>query len=215
MTSRRFPAWPWLTPLTVTVFLLLFYSHRIWNYSFWLPLSAASGGCAAAALLFDPAARQRLRLDLSTGWLGKIGWGAGSAALVYGIFFVGNFLSRRLWPEAGRQIDLVYRVGDGASALSIALWITLMIAPAEEILWRGSIQHGLAERLGPGRAWILASALYALAHAPSLNPMLILAAAVCGGFWGALYQWKGSLTINIVSHIVWDLAVFLAFPFQR
>jgi len=42
----------------------------------------------------------------------------------------------------------------------------------------------------------------------------VLAAAVCGAFW-ALTYWKfRSITLNIISHVAWDLAVFLLFPFS-
>ena len=42
--------------------------------------------------------------------------------------------------------------------------------------------------------------------------MLVLAAGVCGLFWGFLYLRTGSLLINLVSHTAWDIAIFLLFP---
>lgn len=42
--------------------------------------------------------------------------------------------------------------------------------------------------------------------------MLILAAGLCGLFWGFLYVQNGSILLNIVSHTVWDVAIFLLFP---
>jgi membrane protease YdiL (CAAX protease family) len=44
--------------------------------------------------------------------------------------------------------------------------------------------------------------------------MLVAAAGVCGLYWGALFAWKRSLPVNIVSHVAWDLAVFVLFPFS-
>jgi membrane protease YdiL (CAAX protease family) len=43
--------------------------------------------------------------------------------------------------------------------------------------------------------------------------MLILAAAVCGVFWGGLYLRFRSPLLNIVSHTLWDLLVFVILPF--
>jgi hypothetical protein len=43
--------------------------------------------------------------------------------------------------------------------------------------------------------------------------MLILAAAVCGVFWGWLYLRFRSPLLNVVSHAVWDLLVFVILPF--
>jgi hypothetical protein len=43
--------------------------------------------------------------------------------------------------------------------------------------------------------------------------MLVLAAAVCGLFWGVLYLRTGSILLVAVSHTLWDIAVFVLFPF--
>ena len=70
----------------------------------------------------------------------------------------------------------------------------------------------------PHRGWLLAAlaatALYAVVHLSSGNPMLILAALVCGLFWGLLYQRTGSITLVVISHTAWNLTVFLGFPFS-
>jgi membrane protease YdiL (CAAX protease family) len=44
--------------------------------------------------------------------------------------------------------------------------------------------------------------------------MLILAALIAGLFWGFMYYRYRSLLANVVSHTVWDVAVFLVFPFS-
>ena len=38
--------------------------------------------------------------------------------------------------------------------------------------------------------------------------------AVWGGFWGLLYLRIGRIAPLIVSHVLWDLAVFLLLPFR-
>jgi len=42
--------------------------------------------------------------------------------------------------------------------------------------------------------------------------MLVLAAATCGLFWGWLYLRFRSVIILVVSHVLWDLAIFLFAP---
>jgi len=42
----------------------------------------------------------------------------------------------------------------------------------------------------------------------------VLAAALCGVFWGYLYLRLRSVWLNVISHLVWDLAVFMFFPFS-
>ena len=87
-----------------------------------------------------------------------------------------------------------------------------LIGPAEEIYWHGFVQRRLVGRYG-GRAGVLGTAaVYALVHAVSLNPMLILAAGVCGLYWGLLYQREQNLIPLIISHSLWDLLIFVLFP---
>jgi membrane protease YdiL (CAAX protease family) len=43
--------------------------------------------------------------------------------------------------------------------------------------------------------------------------MLLVAAAVAGGIWGLLYRlYPQRLGALIISHAVWDAAVFVIFP---
>jgi membrane protease YdiL (CAAX protease family) len=44
--------------------------------------------------------------------------------------------------------------------------------------------------------------------------MLVLAAAVCGLFWGVIYLKTRSVLLVAVSHTLWDLAVFILVPFR-
>jgi membrane protease YdiL (CAAX protease family) len=44
--------------------------------------------------------------------------------------------------------------------------------------------------------------------------MLILAALVCGIFWGSLFLKYRSPLMLIVSHTLWDLLVFIVLPFS-
>jgi len=54
--------------------------------------------------------------------------------------------------------------------------------------------------------------LYAAVHLTSRNPVLVLAALVCGLVWGYQYLKFKSVLANIISHICFDLAVFLFLP---
>ncbi|HYM90444.1 MAG TPA: CPBP family intramembrane glutamic endopeptidase, partial [bacterium] len=88
-----------------------------------------------------------------------------------------------------------------------------VIGPGEELFWRGLVQWGLGRRLGPGWGWAMATTLYGGAHLAAANPMLVVAALVAGGFWGLLYLRTGRIAPLVVSHILWDLTVFLILPF--
>ncbi|MHB8093947.1 MAG: CPBP family intramembrane glutamic endopeptidase, partial [Candidatus Aminicenantales bacterium] len=88
-----------------------------------------------------------------------------------------------------------------------------LIGPGEEFFWRGYIQRSWQKKMGAA-ALPLSVAFYAAVHIASGNPMLVLAAAVGGLYWGILYQRSGSVLLVAVSHTLWDLAVFIFFPFS-
>ena len=46
----------------------------------------------------------------------------------------------------------------------------------------------------------------------ALNFMLLVAAAICGLFWGLIYQRERSLVPVIISHSLWDLIIFVLYP---
>ncbi|OQB54770.1 MAG: CAAX amino terminal protease self- immunity [Candidatus Aminicenantes bacterium ADurb.Bin147] len=143
----------------------------------------------------------------------KILRGVVSAVFLYAVFWAGNAVSRVLFSFAEGGISEVYGFKDGASTFRIGFLLGLIIGPGEELFWRGFLQRRWAAWFGPGRGFLAATVLYAAVHAGSGNPMLISAAAICGVFWGFLYLRTGSALLCAVSHTLWDLAVFLVFPF--
>ena len=60
--------------------------------------------------------------------------------------------------------------------------------------------------------WLAAITDWFDGYLASGNIMLLLAAGVCGLFWGFLYLRTGSILLNVISHTVWDVAIFLIFP---
>lgn len=138
--------------------------------------------------------------------------GLGAAALLYLIFWIGNLVSRELMASAGREIGAIHARKEGANLLWVGLALVFWIGPAEEIFWRGLVQHRFMQRAGPIPGLLLGAGLYAAVHAGSLNLMLVLAALVCGLFWGGLYLWTRSLWPGVISHALWDLVIFVVRP---
>ena len=88
-----------------------------------------------------------------------------------------------------------------------ALVLAVLVAPAEELFWRGVVQETLAARHGV--AWGIAGTT-ALAVAASLaigEPVLALATVPTYAAWGILGAWRRSLVAPIVSHAAWTLLV--------
>lgn len=139
--------------------------------------------------------------------------GLASAAVLYGVFYIGNYLSTAWFDFAKPQIGSIYSMKEGSSPYLISALLLLLIGPAEEIFWRGMVQRNLGEKYGQWWAFAITTLIYALVHIWSFNFMLIMAALVCGIFWGLMFKfYKKSLVPLIISHAVWDVAVFIVFP---
>ena len=135
-----------------------------------------------------------------------------SAAVLYGLFVLGNFLAPYIVPGAGRQVGGIYDLGTGTDRILIFLLLCFITGPGEEIFWRGFLQENLMQRYGDLRGYVMGTLIYGGVHLFSLNIMLILAALVAGAFWGLLYLWKRDLGLVIVSHSLWSAFIFAVFP---
>jgi membrane protease YdiL (CAAX protease family) len=199
--------------LAAVLFVPLFIFRRLGPLDFWWWMSANIAVLVLAGGAIDKEYFRSIAADARSKAGRKILLGILSAAALYGIFWVGNRASRALFSFAGGDIGAVYDFKSGASLFRIVLLMAFWIGPGEELFWRAFLQRRWQARLGGLRGFFAVTALYALVHAGSGNPMLVLAAGVCGLFWGALYLATGSFLLVAVSHTLWDLAVFILFPF--
>jgi membrane protease YdiL (CAAX protease family) len=196
-------------------------------------LGALAAAYAAFAATFGGPRRrfwQRMtKTGIALGWLSlatepdlgrlrpranDVALGVGSAAALYGIFQAGDRLARRLMPRGAEDIGQVYELRNLRPAPEIAARLALVIGPAEELFWRGFVQRRLASRFGrwPGAA--LASVAYAGAHVSTGNLTLVGAAGTAGAFWSTLAAAGFPMPALIVSHVAWDLWIFLIAPTQ-
>ena len=141
--------------------------------------------------------------------------GAAIAAGLYGVFQVGDRLARRVMPAGGEDISAIYDLRSGQSEVVIAARLATVIGPAEELFWRGWLQRSLASRRGRWPAAALGAATYGAVHLPSGNPTLIGAATVAGAYWSALAALGVDMESLVVSHVLWDVVIFLVAPTQR
>ena len=198
----------------VLLYAALFLGRGLGPLDFWWGLAFNAGILLILCFAFDRDYGPRLLRDLRTRPLRKTAAGLLSAAALYGVFWLGNRASRAWLPFAAGGIADTYALKTGVNPARIALLMVLLIGPAEELLWRGFLQRHAQARWGAGRGFAAVTALYAAVHLGSGNPMLVLAALVCGTFWGAMYARGQSVVLNVVSHTVWDVLVFLVFPFH-
>lgn len=138
--------------------------------------------------------------------------GISSATVLYGIFYVGDFLAGFIIPGAGHQVSAIYSLGIGTNPLPIAFLLLFITGPGEEIFWRGFLQNQFVQRCGQLKGFLLATLLYGGVHISSGNIMLIGAAFVAGGFWGLIYLWRRDLLMVITSHSLWSAFIFTVHP---
>jgi membrane protease YdiL (CAAX protease family) len=200
--------------LAIALFVPLFLTGGIGPFDFWWWMASNLLVLLTLVQFVDASWRQALVTDFRDHPARKAAAGILSALVLYAVFWLGNKLSCFLFPGAAHNIAAVYGYKGQASALRIALLMLLVIGPGEELFWRGFLQRYLTRRLDGRRGWLLATGVYTAIHLVSGNPMLVLAAGVCGLFWGWLYWKHRSLLLNIVSHTIWDIGVFLLFPFH-
>ncbi len=140
-------------------------------------------------------------------------WGIGLAVALWSLFWIGDKLAIWLFDLARPEVDLIYGMKNGESLWLLASLMLFLIGPAEEIFWRGYVQKTFSNRWNPNIGLFVATLLYTLVHSASCNLMLILAAAVAGSVWGLCYRFFPTrLPILIISHSLWDVAVFILFP---
>ena len=135
-----------------------------------------------------------------------------SALVLYVIFYFGNIVSGFLFPFKDAQVMSVYSNRSHGDLIWIGLLLLFIIGPGEEIYWRGFIQNTLSKKMGENKGYMLSVALYAGVHIITGNVMLVIAALVCGIYWGWLYKKEKSLLPVIISHAIWDLTIFALFP---
>lgn len=201
-----------ITLLAIVLFTSLFITRGVGKFDFWWWMSLNIACLTAIAAALDPGWRDAVIHDLQKQVLQKIGIGVLSALGLYLVFYVSNTVSRLVFPFAAHNIENVYAFKAGAAPMRIAVLMAFIIGPGEELFWRGFLQRRFQVEKGPFQGFLLATLLYTGVHIASGNVMLVLAAGVCGLFWGFLYLRTESLLLNVVSHTVWDVAIFLFFP---
>ncbi len=150
--------------------------------------------------------------DIKMGW-SDIAIGITLAATLWGIFWIGDRLSSLMFDFARPQVNMIYGMKEGENPVVLTLLMLFIIGPAEEIFWRGFVQKSFSKRWNPTTGFIVTTLVYGLVHLAKFNFMLIMAALVAGFVWGLAYRFfPERLGAIILSHALWDCAVFIWFP---
>jgi len=178
-----------------TAFGLAFRGRR---ERFWDRMTMTGLALGTLALVADRDAK-RVRIGPREAALGLA-----SAAGLYAIFRAGDTLARRIMPRGAAEIGDIYALRALRPRGELAARLALVIGPAEELFWRGLVQR----RAG----YLTATALYGGAHLVTENTTLVGAATVAGAYWGLLRAIGVPLGALVVSHVAWDIWIFLVAP---
>jgi membrane protease YdiL (CAAX protease family) len=173
---------------------------------FWQRMTATGAGLATVALTTGHDLRKtRIRKR-------DVALGLASAAGLYGVFRFGDRAARQVMPTGAEDIDDVYALRSLRPKGEIAARLAFVIGPAEELFWRGFVQRRLQERTGRWKGAAVAAFAYGGAHVSAGNPTLIGAATTAGAYWSALAAAGMPMGALIVSHVAWDVWIFLLQP---
>src|SRR4030095_4642313 len=182
------------------------------HHNFWLEMTIAATILAALGLYFNHRAGEAINYRLYYFEPKHILIGIISAAILYVIFFSGDIVSKMILPFADRQVIGVYGNKSLLDPTIIGLLLFFLIGPAEGVFWRGVVQDTLQEKLGDNKGWLIASLIYGAVHIFAMNFMLFMAALLWRFFLGGIFQRYKSLWPGIISHALWDVAIFVLLP---
>jgi len=198
--------------VAAALWFIMFSPFTAPQVNFWLCMTISA--CTLTCFAFVFGGMKSIGTGSGLPFTKTILLGFAIAALLWGVFFVGDKVSQLILPFSRAQVNLIYDMKGNLSPTLLALLLLFVIGPAEEIFWRGYVQRTLAQYRSPFMAFVLTTACYTAVHLPSGNFMLIMAAMVCGIVWGGLY-WlmPNNLKAIIISHALWDAAAFVWIPF--
>lgn len=128
-------------------------------------------------------------------------------------------LGSALVPAIGETGREVYERTSQTSFLPRLLLSGLVVAPLEEVFWRGAFQPAAAAsaaRRWPGLpraalAVVVSTAGYTLFHVATWRLSLVAAAALGGLVWAWLLEHTRSLGATMIAHALWT-ALLVVFP---
>lgn len=211
--------WPRAVAVAVGLTVLAFVLSMLTGVVAFLALRAAgiaSGSTAAFVLLVVASQGAFLALGL---WYvrGRIpitvrvpsrrdsAWIVGGVVLGLAVAMILSAVRVAFFPETGSVIeDSITQ--NTALLLYLAVLSVVLIAPAEELLFRGAIQGRLRGSLGVVGGIVGASTTFGLMHLLNFTGPLaggLAAAAVIGGVslvWGYAYERTGNFAVPVLAH---------------
>ncbi|WP_428908826.1 lysostaphin resistance A-like protein [Niallia sp. Krafla_26] len=153
------------------------------------------------------------KADSQSSYIQNFIYGVLSGFLLFTLFWLGDYIIDFFHMPFKKEITALYKYYSPSNFWHY-LTLLFIIVPGEEIFWRGFIQKKLASKVSLPLSITLATLAYASVQLYSGYYIHMVAALVGGIYWGILYAWKKNITLNIISHVVFDFCLFILFPLR-
>ncbi len=166
-------------------------------------------GCMIAAAFALGVIRGNVRLRAASIAVGLI-----SAAALYLVFFAGGAAVDAFHPfglTSAAESSIYSLIASPSNPLYIQVLVLLFDSAGYESFFRGALQSRLQGWIGIAAAPVVA-AFDAGIHILTLNPIWIGGTFVTDLVWGVTYYYGRGLQSSFLSHLVWDLAIFVVRP---
>lgn len=138
-------------------------------------------------------------------------FGIGYGTITYGVIRFGYWLAPYLDYSLVRSVQKFLNVY-GPQNIWHYVFLVLIVVLGEELFWRGYVQQELKRFMRPPLAVLSTAILCALSMASSGFMLGVIAAFITSVIWGFLYEWRKSMPLIIVAHVVFVLLLFLVLP---
>lgn len=195
--------------LAIPVFLLDF---DIASPSVLVALTAA-GQLGLLAVAYGYARYADIRVRLAMPDRRDLGYVVVGLLVALGLVVVLSVVLSALGLAPGSVIEDA-AANDPTLLLGLAALSLLLVAPAEEFLFRGVVQGRLRRAFGPVAAIAAASLLFGSLHLANFTGALApivagaLLIALVGAVFGTLYELTDNLVVPIVAHAVYNVVLF-------
>jgi membrane protease YdiL (CAAX protease family) len=174
--------------------------------SLWWSTAVVFGVLGLVSLVIGPVSWSP---KLSPALAAAAGLAAGVGVYVGTLVFVSVVVR---WPVFRRHVAEIYHQRRGVSLGTALALVVLVVAPGEEIFWRGLVQARAAEATTPAMAAVITWAAYVAANAASRSLPIVAGAVVGGAVWGALAWWTGGVLASVLCHAAWTGLMILRPP---
>lgn len=190
----------WLLPLALFLYHLAFEDTSVFWYMYTFSILVLMSIAIIRYSVFD---------ELKT-WQSLI-YGLLSGVIIYALLISGYRLLDSMPVNIEGPVSALQAIYAPTSIWQYLL-LMFIIVPGEEIFWRGYIQQLLKNYMNAPLAILTAALLFGIALSFSGFWPGIVAGVISAVLLGFLYEWKRSMPVLIIAHLVLLLLLFIILP---